>query len=288
MFNYNNLLKNINVDTRDDDNDNNRYDDNDDNRDDDNDNDNDLFEIKSKIIEPDEPFLDTILQYPFIDNMNISLERMKGEINVILYRIKLYKGFHIVEFYIKQDFITVILEENDADIYNKINEKIKDVSGIKKLKGNIQHLNSDFIFIQVKNNDHFNNWVTLWDIIVNHHYFGQVFDNHIINFFTSHNNICDLRIHKKICLKPRILYCNVKDEYLSYINKNHSIQYCQDGPLITLNNYNDLDNIRAICFIDDYDDTEIENLQHKNHILTSSNNPLWIFKNEKEIIIHIK
>ena len=276
MFNYNNLLQNINVDIQS----------NDKNDDDEH---IDLFNIESKIMEPDEPFMDTILQYPFMDNMNISLERIKGNINVILYRIKQYKGFHIVEFYIKQDFITVTLEENDAEIYTKINELIKDVSGIKKLKGNIQHQKSEFIFIQVKEDDDFNHWVTLWDIIVNRQYFGQVFHNHIIHFFISHNNICDLRIHKKICLKPRILYCNVNDEYLSYINKNHSIQYCQDGPLITLHNYKELDNVRSICFIDDHDDTEIENLQQRNHILTSSsNNPLWIFKNESEIIIHIK
>lgn len=243
-----------------------------------------------------------IVQHPFIDNIIFDENMLINEFYIIIYRINIFNGFHYVEYYIDNEFIKLSFKNKSKliDLHNDIYYITNiETDGLKKIKGCYNYNNSNFVFVQVReNSQNMEKWVNLWDIIINNYFFDKIFNNDIIDFFIHNSNISNLILNEQICLKPSIFYCRVDDKYIEYINKHKSIQYCQKsnytyGPIIKLNEeYVKNDNVRIICFVDfddfdDIDDSKINNdlLQVKDFIFDKSNN-IWLFKNEYKLLIH--
>lgn len=252
-----------------------------------------LFNKIPKLQEQGLSFLDTIIQHPFIENININLDiiyNCREKIHLILYKFNEYNGNYVVEFYINKDLPFILLMKND-DLTKKINDTVKHIDGLKRVTGNIKYENTNYLFVQVRNNNDYINWLTIGDITVNKHYFGDNLDENITNFFIEYMELSTLKFKRKYCIKPQILYCNISDEYINYIRKTHSIQYCQreNTPLIKLNLYNKNDNIRVLSFIKDREySTNIDDLYNTDYIIMDNINPVWIFKNEKNIFPYLK
>ena len=173
-------------------------------------------------------FLDDIIQHPFIEKININLDnlsRCREKIHLILYKINKYKGNYIVEFYIHNELPFIYMLKNNDDVTSKINDTLKNISGSKRITGNINYHNTNYIFIQVRKNNDTKNWLTIWDIIVNKHYYGEKIDENIVDFFMENMELSTLKFKRKYCIKPQILYCNINEDYIHYINKTqfHSI-----------------------------------------------------------------
>jgi hypothetical protein len=279
MFNYKKLLKSINIEGK---------------QDDETDI-NDMYDIKNvEINGTSENLLDSIIQHPFIDNIDFNESQLVKDFHIVFYRIKTFNEYNYIEYYINEDFLKVSLKfkTNILDIYdNIIMETDKKINGIKKLKGIYEYNDNKYMFIQVRENNNTNMWVNLWDIVVANHYFGKRFDNHVIDFFINNDNISNLKMNKQILLKPNILYCHIDKKYLSYVDKHNSIQYCQDDSLIKLHRFNKNDNVRVICFMnfDKFNSygSNNENLK-KNGFIIDKINKCWIFQNEDNLFIHIK
>jgi hypothetical protein len=163
------------------------------------------------------------------------------------------------------------------------------MSGKKKLMGNTKFNDHQYLFVQVRGNDSLGErWITTWDILANKHHFGEKIQQNVIDFFIHYSNVSYLILYKQICPKPISLYTMVDETYLSYIIQNQSIQYCQrdNGSLITLNNFVETDNIKAICFVNDCEfSTNHDDLIDLDGIQIKENNHVsWIFKNENEIV----
>ena len=293
MLNYNKVLNfNNNSDT-----------DSDSNYDSDSDNDinnsnntnNNYYEIKEQINTINDSLLDNIVQHNFIDNLILDKTESINKCNIIIYRINCFNSHHYVEYYFNKGFLSLKLKTNKSldEVFYIIEEKIsKYISGVKKNQGSYEYNNEKYIFIQIRRNHDRGNWVNLWDILINKHYFGNYFNNKVIGFFNDNNCISDLKLRNEYCLKPYVLYCNIHDKYLKYIKKNNTIQYCQEDSLIKLYNYgeNENNNIRVLCFIDidsvNLTDNCGVNLQKYGFSIDKTNN-CWIFKNEKELLLDI-
>ena len=254
-----------------------------------------LYDITHKDnIEHNENLLDSIIQHPFIDSITFDKLQLVETCYCIIYRIQDFNGYSYIEYYIDNNFLkfcfktTYKLMDIYKDIISDINIKIK---GIKKFKGIYKYNNDDYVFIKVRTNTDTKNWINLWDIVVEKHYFGEKIHNNVIDFFTNNNNISDLKLNKHICLKPNILYCHIDEKYLSYVSNNKSIQYCQDDSLIKLHEFKNHDNIRVICFMDFDDSIYIksnnESLQKTGFVIDKINK-CWIFKNEDKLYITCK
>jgi hypothetical protein len=256
---------------------------------------NDMYDIKN--IETNgnsENLLDSIIQHPFIDNIDFNECQLLKTFYVIFYRLNKFNEFNYVEYYINDNFLKVSLkfETKILDIYdNIVVETDKKINGVKRLKGIYDYNDNKYMFIQVRENNNTNKWVNLWDIVVANHYFGKRFDNHVIDFFINNDNVSNLKMNKQILLKPNILYCHIDEKYLSYVDKHNSIQYCQDDSLIKLHRFNKNDNVRVICFMnfDKFNSygSNNENLK-KNGFIIDKINKCWIFQNEDNLLIHIK
>lgn len=280
MFNYKKLLKSINInEIQNEENNINMY---------------DIKNIESLENGTNENLLDSIIQHPFIDNIDFNESQLVKDFHIVFYRLSKFKSYNYVEYYINNDFLKVSLkfETKLLDVYdNIIMETDKKIEGVKKLKGIYEYNNNKYIFIQVRENININMWVSLWDIVVTNHYFGKNFNNHVIDFFINNNTISNLKMNKQILLKPNILYCHIDDKYLSYVNKHKSIQYCQDDSLIKLHQFKKNDNVRVMCFTN-FDkfistDSNNENLK-KNGFFIDKINKYWVFQNEENLFIHIK
>ena len=252
-----------------------------------------LCNIISKPAKDHNTFLDDIIQHPFIEKTNINLDILyicREKIHLILYKINEYKGNYIVEFYIHNELPFIHLLKND-DLTQKINDTLNNISGSKRITGNINCNNTNYIFIQVRKNNDTKNWLTIWDIIVNKHYYGEKLDENITDFFIKNMELSTLKFNRRYCIKPQILYCNINEEYVRYISKTHSIQYCQReiSSLIKLKLYNNNDNIRVLCFIKDYEySNNMNDLCNTDYIMINNKDPVWIFKNEKYIYPYLK
>ncbi len=279
MFNYKKLLKSINIEGK---------------QDDETDT-NDMYDIKNiETAGTSENLLDSIIQHPFIDNIDFDESQLVKDFHIVFYRIKTFNEYSYIEYYINEDFLKISLKfkAKILDIYdNIITETDKKINGIKKLKGIYEYNNNKYMFIQVRENNNINMWVNLWDIVVANHYFGKRFDNHVIDFFINNDTISNLKMNKQILLKPNILYCHIDEKYLSYVDKHNSIQYCQDDSLIKLHRFKKNDNVRVICFMNfdkfDITDSNNENLK-KNGFVIDKINKCWIFQNEDKLFIHVK
>jgi hypothetical protein len=262
--------------------------------------------------------LDTIVQHPFMEHISTNTyayltvkSPCREKIHLIVYRINTYKENNVVEFYLKSDFLSTDIDIGD-NIATNVNDTLHHVAGTKRLSGYIMVGNIRHVFVQVRNNGSTSNWLTIWDIIVNKHYFGEKIDQNVVDFFTANCEISNLILNRRLCMKPVILYSYADKSHTEYIKKHNSIQYCQreNDILIKLNQYKIGDNIRSICFIEDaeFSDTYgglrthdfIIMNSHKSQISgnqeqessdndnDNDNDIKWIFKNEKNIFSHIK
>jgi hypothetical protein len=157
--------------------------------------------------------------------------------------------------------------------------------------GSVTFKNKHFILVQVRNsnmNFYNNNWVTIWDLVVNRHVFGDSFNEEVVEFFTHHSTLSDLILQKKISSKPVALYCNIHTNYLQYVLTYQTAQYCQndDSPLFNLTEYQHDTNVRVLCFIEDtVSNNNKQTLVGKDYIQTNVDKTVsWIFKNEKRIV----
>jgi hypothetical protein len=218
---------------------------------------------------------DSILRHPYIERMNGN-EYGNNELNInngnalkylIIYRINIYNEVNpVVEFYILNDFLSTT-----SNITEFTNHELS-----------IQFKENNYSIIQVRNNTDTSNWLNVWDILVNKHYFGNKICEHVIDFFYSHSDI-----------EPITLYTSVEEKYYEYIKKTKSIQYCQSNKesLIYLRNFKENDNIRTICFIHDRDiDDSLHTIEHNDYIIYKNNNKEteWIFKNDNKMISFVK
>ena len=261
--------------------------------------------------------LDTIVQHPFMEKFSINTydsltvdSPCREKIYLIVYRINTYNTNNVVEFYLKSHFLSTDIDIGD-NIATAVNNTLYHVTGTKRLSGYIMVGNIRHVFVQVRNNrsstaSASSNWLTIWDIIVNKHYFGEKIDQNVIDFFTANCEISNLILNRRLCVKPIVLYSYADKYHTEYIKKYSSIQYCQreNDILIKLNQYKSGDNIRSICFIEDteFSDTygdlrtrdfiimnSHKSLTNGNQEQESSDNDIrWIFKNERNIFSHIK
>lgn len=223
---------------------------------------------------------DNLLQHPFIENLKLSLDN-KENTKIIIYRMNKINNDTFIEYYLNMI--------NCLDDKNIILENLSGIEGIKRIKGNIHIEGNKYTIVQIRDNNKKDNWVILWDILINKHYYGEKIDEKFIKFFINHYNIDDLYIKEKICKKPSILYTLVDNKYKNYINKYNSIQYCQNEKcvLINLSDFTEGDNVRNICFVEDI---EIDNdLVNKNYMIERKDGKYWwIFKNDYNIISFLK
>jgi hypothetical protein len=305
MFHYNKLLELVDIED-----DTDGQDDNDLNEEHDNllivENNKYKYDIQSKhdldeIPDNHTTILDTIIRHPFMENKFIDVNKQttsREKISLIIYRIGIYGINKVVEFYLIDDFLSIQLELGD-NMKTIVLDTLKYIPGDKRIKGGIDFESTRFILVQVRDNTDASNWINIWDIISNKHYFGDTFTEDVINFFTTNIEISNLLLHKRICMKPIVLYSCIDKCHSEYITKNKSIQYCQrdNDPLIRLNSYNRGDNIRTICFIEDkkFSDTYTDLLTCDYIIMNRPNEQLaididniWIFKNETHIFSYIK
>ena len=267
--------------------------------------------------------LDTIVQHPFMEKFSINTydsltvdSPCREKIYLIVYRINTYNTNNVVEFYLKSHFLSTDIDIGD-NIATAVNNTLYHVTGTKRLSGYIMVGNIRHVFVQVRNNRSSSaasasssNWLTIWDIIVNKHYFGEKIDQNVIDFFTANCEISNLILNRRLCVKPIVLYSYADKSHTEYIKKHNSIQYCQreNDILIKLNQYKSGDNIRSVCFIEDteFSDT-YGDLRTRDFIIMNSHKSLtngnqeqessdndnhndirWIFKNERNIFSHIK
>ena len=269
--------------------------------------------------------LDTIVQHPFMEKFSINTydsltvdSPCREKIYLIVYRINTYNTNNVVEFYLKSHFLSTDIDIGD-NIATAVNNTLHHVTGTKRLSGYVMVGNIRHVFVQVRNNrssssasaPSSSNWLTIWDIIVNKHYFGEKIDQNVIDFFTANCEISNLILNGRLCVKPIVLYSYADKSHTEYIKKHNSIQYCQreNDMLIKLNQYKSGDNIRSICFIEDteFSDT-YGDLRTRDFIIMNSQKSLtngnqdqeqessdndndnikWIFKNERNIFSHIK
>jgi hypothetical protein len=248
--------------------------------------------------------LDDIIQHPFIEDIEnidlniVSNDHYREKICLIPYRITNHDDHHFVEFNVGSDFhvLKQSILDKDKDkgkdkVYETLNNTLHHISGRKKMMGSVTFKNKHFILVQVRNsnmNFYNNNWVTIWDLVVNRHVFGDSFNEEVVEFFTHHSTLSDLILQKKISSKPVALYCNIHTNYLQYVLTYQTAQYCQndDSPLFNLTEYQHDTNVRVLCFIEDtVSNNNKQTLVGKDYIQTNVDKTVsWIFKNEKRIV----
>ena len=240
---------------------------------------NESFDILEKNVNVSS-ILDVLLEHPFINSLTYNCNNMNTKL--IIYRLNnYYKDSPYIEYFLNNYEIT----NNESDIYNYL----RILPGRKIIKGVVEFDNIIYTIIQVRNNIDIDNWVTLWDIIINKQYYGTNINENIINFFIVNNKIDNLFMRDNLCSKPIVLYCNIDEKYKKYIEKTSKIQYCNNdnNSLIYLNKYKKYDNVRCVCFLDEEELNQ--SLKHKEHIIERKYKEYyWVFKTDKKIISYIK
>jgi hypothetical protein len=245
--------------------------------------------------------LNDILQHPYIDKIPFNMDEIttyRDKLHLIVYRINNYNGHYVVEFHIIDDFISISMKQLDDPLKVVTSTLIK-LQGSKRIKGHLKMEGLDYLFIQVRDNNDTDNWMTIGDIIVNKHYFEREINPHVIHFFVRNCEISNLMrgSSSTVYSNPIILYTNIEDKHVEYVKKSRSIQYCQreNGPLIRLRKFKKNDNIRTICFVDDVEFSDAySKLAGHNYIIMNADEkpdtegPIWIFKNEMDIFSNVK
>lgn len=244
--------------------------------------------------------LNDLLQHPYIDKLPFNMDEIttyRDKLHLIVYRINNYNGHYVVEYHIVDDFISISMKQSD-DPPKVVTSTLIKLQGSKRIKGHLKMEGSYYLFVQMRDNNDTDNWMTIGDIIVNKHYFGKEINPHVIRFFVQNCEISNLtRVSlSKIYSNPIVLYTRVHDKHIEYVKKTRSIQYCQKEtePLIKLRKFKKNDNIRTICFVDD---TEFSGASSKladhNYIIMNTDEkletegPIWIFKNETDIFSNV-
>mgnify|MGYP003649565227 FL=1 len=230
----------------------------------------------------------SILRHPYMER----LEENKNERNyLVIYRIKTYNELnHVVEFYILNGFLS------STTITDNVDTELQSIYGDKRIKGNVLFKEKNYSFVQVRNNTDTSNWLNIWDILVNKHYFGNNICDNVIDFFKYCGEVSNLTIGTTMCLKPITLYTNIEERYCEYITKTKSIQYCQSETesLIHLRNFKEDDNIRTICFVDDREiNDSIHELEYNDYIVKNVMGEEigeieWVFKNNNALFSFVK
>lgn len=240
----------------------------------------------------------SILRHPYIEHIaydNLDIHKNKNERNyLVIYRIKTYNEInHVVEFYILNDFLSPTTNTTNTTITDIVDTELQSIHGDKRIKGNVLFKEKNYSFVQVRNNTDTSNWLNLWDILVNKHYFGNNICDNVIDFFKYCGEVSNLMIGTTICLKPITLYTNIEERYCEYIIKTKSIQYCQSETesLIHLRNFKEDDNIRTICFVDDREiNDSIHELEYNDYIVKNNvrEEIEWVFKNDNALFSFVK
>lgn len=238
-----------------------------------------------------------IVEYPFIDNLNENLTQLLNQKNIylIIYKISNFKNLNYITYYLNDKMKLPVISLNNLHIYTleqKINDLLISIKGIKRVKGTFSYLNTNYLVIQIRNNNEYLNWLTYNDIVVNKHYFDLTIDSNIIDLFKYNSKIGNLILNKELCIKPLSFYSKVDEKYLNYITKYNSMQYCVNMnedlniSLIEVGKYEPSFNVRVLCFINDIDIYN-SNLKIDDYIF-DLNKEKWIFKNENKILILTK
>lgn len=238
----------------------------------------------------------SILRHPYIEhikeNDKIDIYKTNNERKYwVIYRLKTYNEVnHVVEFYVLNDFLSSTTNTDNVD------SELQSIYGDKRIKGNILFKGNRYSFVQVRNNTDTSNWLNIWDILVNKHYFGNKICDNVIDFFKGCGEVSNLMIGTTICLKPITLYTNIEERFYEYITKTKSIQYCQSETesLIHLRNFKEGDNIRTICFVDDREiGDSIHELEYNDYIVKNVvgeeiGEIEWVFKNNNALFSFVK
>lgn len=242
-----------------------------------------------------------LLQHPYIDKLPFNMDEItayRDKLHLIVYRINNYNGHYVVEFHIIDDFISIYMKQSD-DLLKVVTSTLNKLQGIKRIKGHLKMEGVCYLFVQIRDNNDTDYWMTIGDIIVNKHYFGREINPRVVHFFVQN---CEISIlmrgsSSKVYSNPVVLYSNIIDKHVEYVKKSRSIQYCQReiGPLIKLRKFKKNDNIRTICFVDDveFSDAYSKLIDHNYIIMTTdekleTEEPTWIFKNEVDIFSNVK
>lgn len=252
--------------------------------------------------------LNTIVQHPYIEHLDHSIDGLshlidRSNIKILMYRISHLNRHHYVEYYIPDSKLLTIpglRESNDMSIYHKTDETIikhlklhiSPVPGTKRYKGYLLHNGDLYIVVQVRNNNTTDGWSLIWDILANKHIYGISFDSLTTDFFIRHHKLSHLYIDDKLCILPTVLYCQVPNNRTDYIRKYRSCQYVQREitPLIKLHSFSLGDNVRNLCFIKD---TEISktylDIETNDYIIIDEYNIItYIFKHDTDILSFVK
>lgn len=241
--------------------------------------------------------LNEIVQHPYIDSLSYNLKELtkcKDKQYLVVYRIHRYGWNNVVEFHLIDKF-RFVEAHNHNDIFGLVRTILHDLQGIKHIKGHLNYNDEQYLFIQIRDNDETKNWMTIWDIIVNKHYFGKEINDTIVDFFAHNCEISNLIMGSSALtlLKPIILYTNIHERYFEHVKQTRSIQYCYDKiePLIRLRKYKQHDNVRTICFINDKEFSNgFTELAKNQHVILKIENEeqYWVFKNETNIFSFVK
>ena len=253
--------------------------------------------------------LDNVIRHPYMEqldlNLDLELDNSKNNVErnyLINYRINTYNMVnHLVEFYILDDFLSSSIKNNLLDSKDEscLTTDIQSIDGEKRIKGSILFKSNCYTFVQIRNNKDTSNWLNIWDILVNKHYFGKAINEHVIDFFKSHNELSNLMLKQTICLKPIVLYNCIEERFHEYIKKTKNIHYCQNkmDPFIKLHQFKETDNIRTVCFVDDVEFSKTtSDLSYKPCIIMNNNREEqynqdqleWIFKTDSILFSTVK
>ena len=258
--------------------------------------------------------LNNIIQHPFIDNLPVFTNNIHykkySKINIIFYRINYSNKIPFIEYYFENLNSFSFMDNSNYKTFNKLNddiynyfEKFSIINGTKIIEGAIED-NELYIIVKIKiNNSNYNykNWLTIYDIVVNKHFFGINISTHIINFFIKYFNMSSLFLDGKPLIKPIILYNFISRKYLKCVENTNSLLFCNDNynSYVKLRFFKNNDNLRAICLIDDIEYTnDINNILYSDYILVkciedaniNENEYIneWLFRNEKRNIYIVK
>tara|TARA_B100001093_G_scaffold423181_1_gene415991 strand:- start:525 stop:1244 length:720 start_codon:yes stop_codon:yes gene_type:complete len=233
--------------------------------------------------------------HPFINNLPMRDIKEKPKF-LILYRLNFLNNIPFIEFYFKDYCFQEIKIKNEIELFASI-----DVNGKKSIMGFLDFQEREFIFVQLKNNRKYdeNNWVVMYDILINKGRFYKKFEKSVFDFFLHNHKVADIYLDKKLSIAPCVYYTRIEDSFLYFLKKNHILTYSNKKPFIELYPYFDNSNICCLCFHEDtLCNSTDSNLILKNALFNVKNNfsavfikdnsPYWIFKNQTNIIFFIK
>ena len=129
-------------------------------------------------------YLDDMIEHSFIDSIDLKTYHNTNKmIYLLVYRLNSLNDNYFIEFYLKKGEFLSIPHSSDLK-YIAINI---DIEGTSYIKGSIDWNDNQYLIVQQKNNNNANNnWVTLFDIVVNGYLFREKIQENVISFFKTH------------------------------------------------------------------------------------------------------